>query len=102
MESRAEMDQRFGDAMKLLLQEMDTARSGPEGSEQQEWRVALEMLKQADRNLYINVSRKMLNHLCWSGVGEAEELLQSLSPHALETAEGEAADDLDIPDFLKG
>jgi len=83
--------------MKLLLQEMDTARSDAAESEQQEWRVALEMLRQADRNLHVNVSRKMLNHLCWSGVGEAEELLQSLSPHALEAAEGEAAEDWNHP-----
>jgi len=83
--------------MKLLLQEMDTARSESSGSEHGEWRVALEMLKQADRNLYVNVSRKMLNHLCWSGVKEAEELLHSLSPHALESATGEAAEDWNHP-----
>jgi len=79
--------------MRQLLQELDTARSEPEGDGSQEWRVALEMLKQADRTLYFNVSRKMLNHLCWNGVGEAEELLQSLSPHAVGMAEGEAAED---------
>ncbi len=83
--------------VKVLLQELDTARSESSGSEQQEWRVALEMLKQADRSLYVNVSRKMLNHLCWSGVKEAEELLQSLSPHAMETANGEAAEDWNHP-----
>jgi len=79
--------------MRLLLHELDTARSGPADEGPQEWRVALEMLKQADRTLYFNVSRKMLNHLCWNGVAEAEELLQSLSPHAVDRAEGEAAED---------
>jgi hypothetical protein len=79
--------------MRQLLQELDTARSEQTAGGTQEWRVALEMLKQADRTLYFNVSRKMLNHLCWNGVSEAEALLQSLSPHAADMAEGEAAED---------
>ncbi len=79
--------------MRALLQELDSARSESGENGPQEWRVALQMLKQADRALYFTVSRKMLNHLCWNGVGEAEELLQSLSPHAADRAEGEAAED---------
>ncbi|MFH1686549.1 MAG: PEP/pyruvate-binding domain-containing protein [bacterium] len=45
-----------------------------------EWRVVLQMLKQTDRSLYTGVSRKMLNHLCWSGIGAADKLMQSFTP----------------------
>jgi len=40
----------------------------------------LTMLKQTDSNLYHSISRKMLIHLCWSGVPEAEKVLESLNP----------------------
>jgi hypothetical protein len=38
------------------------------------WRVVLDLLKQTDRVLYFNIAHKMLNHLCWSGIHEAEAL----------------------------
>jgi hypothetical protein len=42
----------------------------------EEWRVVLQMLEQTDRGLYLRVVRRMLNHLCWSGVRDAESLLE--------------------------
>jgi pyruvate, water dikinase len=58
-------------------------------NENGEWRIVLQMLKQTDRNLYLSVSRKMLNHLCWSGVKEADELMKTFTPDTreLETSE---------------
>ncbi|MFI5144755.1 MAG: PEP/pyruvate-binding domain-containing protein, partial [Ignavibacteria bacterium] len=41
-----------------------------------EWKIAVEMLKETDHDLYQLISRKMMNFLCWSGVKEAEMLLQ--------------------------
>ncbi len=49
-------------------------------NENGEWWVVLKMLKQTDRNLYLSVSRKMLNHLCWSGVKEADQLMKTFTP----------------------
>jgi pyruvate, water dikinase len=43
-----------------------------------EWNAVLEMIRQTDHNLFLSLSRKMLNHLCVSGVAEADQLLQSL------------------------
>jgi hypothetical protein len=45
----------------------------------QGFRTVLELLRVTDQNLYRRVARKMLNHLAWSGVGEASELLLRLS-----------------------
>lgn len=41
-----------------------------------EWKIALGLLKETDQNLYRLIARKMMNFLCWSGIKEAEKLLQ--------------------------
>ena len=43
---------------------------------QGEWRVVLEFLRDTDPALLKRISRKLINHLSWSGVLEAKELLQ--------------------------
>jgi hypothetical protein len=42
----------------------------------QRWRVLLEFLARSDPGLLARLTRKMINHLCWSGDGGADELLQ--------------------------
>ncbi len=44
------------------------------------WRIVLQMLRQTDRGLHLSIARKMLNHLCLKGIGEADALLQTLTP----------------------
>jgi pyruvate, water dikinase len=41
-----------------------------------EWRIVLEFLRDTDQVLLQRISRKLINHLSWSGVTEAKELLQ--------------------------
>jgi predicted nucleotidyltransferase len=53
-----------------------------------EWRVILNLLHHTDRTLFENVSQKMLNHLCWSGVQEAEHLRSTLVPAELDFEAG--------------
>jgi hypothetical protein len=45
-----------------------------------EWWVVLDFLRQTDRALLGRLGRKMINHLCWNGVEEAERLLRSTVP----------------------
>ncbi|MBK7092712.1 MAG: nucleotidyltransferase domain-containing protein [bacterium] len=45
-----------------------------------EWKVILNFLWRTDRNLYLTISTKMLNYLCWSGVVDARELSQDYYP----------------------
>jgi hypothetical protein len=40
------------------------------------WWAILNLLKRTDPNLLTQISRKMINYLCWVGVKEAEKLLQ--------------------------
>lgn len=50
--------------------------TGAIGAEKQEWRVILDFLRETDPILLKRISRKLVNHLSWSGVHEARELLQ--------------------------
>jgi hypothetical protein len=43
---------------------------------QGEWRIVLEFLRDTDPALLKRISRKLINHLSWSGVQEARDLLQ--------------------------
>jgi pyruvate,water dikinase len=64
--------------MMKLSEEWVLAKDRWKESLHGEWRVVLEMLKQTDRQLYMSLSRKMLNYLSWSGIEEAEKLLRTL------------------------
>jgi len=83
--------------MKLILQGMESARQDASETGEREWKAVLEMLHKTDKNLYLKISRKMLNHLCWDGVRESEELLQSVSPEAVKYDEDERLGDWNIP-----
>lgn len=56
-----------------------------------EWQVVLNLLRYTDRNLFINLSEKMLNHLNWTGISEIEDI-------ALDSKKVK----LDVEDDLKG
>ncbi len=56
-------------------QDMSTSQSG-------EWQIILELLRRTDIDLFIRISRKMLNYLIWNGVEEAELLLQKFNPYS--------------------
>jgi len=60
--------------------------------ERRDWKVIVEMVRRSDGALFLRVSRKMLNYLCWVGVPDARELLQSISG-----ARGESAEDMNRP-----
>jgi len=40
------------------------------------WRIALAVLRNTDPNLFVRISRKMMNYLGWRGVPEARQLLR--------------------------
>jgi len=72
--------------MQNIVERWEGRQHDPKYHGSGEWQVVLQMLKQTDRALYISVARKMLNHMCWSGVKQAEELLLTSTPdpHQLE------------------
>lgn len=65
--------------MKELITGLHSAQRDISDKNKSEWQVIIELLKKTDRNLYVSISQKMLNHLCWTGVNEAEDLLKRTS-----------------------
>lgn len=64
--------------LKHVFDEWNETKGGTKyESTKDEWRIALDLLKETDNNLYQLISRKMLNYLCWNGIREAEHLMES-------------------------
>jgi len=83
--------------MKQVFQEYQTARGDLTGHEAEEWRMALNFLRETNKNLYLDISRRMLNFLSWRGIHEAEQLLQK-SVGGLRAKDERAATDENRPD----
>jgi len=68
---------------RQLLEVMQGVRESKHTSRRRgrEWSAILDLLGHTDQSLLMRVARKMINHLCWSGVKEAGELLQDFRPH---------------------
>ncbi len=57
-----------------------------------EWKILLELLRKTDRILFLRISQKMLNYLCWTGVSEAQKLVQYYAPDTQESEDELLAD----------
>lgn len=66
--------------LKSSLKEWEIAVKGVPTDRPQSWWVIIEFLRYTDRDLLVRLSRKMLNHLCWNGIEEAQHLLQGFEP----------------------
>ncbi len=66
-----------------------------------EWRVILNLLRSTDQNLFMLVSRKMANHLCWSGIEEAAQLLVAFGEEHSRGRRGELSEDQNRPSQRK-
>ena len=64
--------------LRTLVQDWRSAQDALAQSGTHEWRVAVNLLRRTDKELYVRLSRKMANHLSWSGVAEAPSLLHGL------------------------
>jgi pyruvate, water dikinase len=61
--------------LRLLYDEMsEERRSAVESKES--WRIALDLLRNTDQNLFLRISRQMINYLGWRGIPEARALIQ--------------------------
>lgn len=65
--------------LKAAFSGMQAAMESP-SREKREWWVVLDFLRGTDPALLRRISRKMINHLTWTGVQEARELLQRFVP----------------------
>ncbi len=65
--------------LKMVFNKWETTKQDFSEKREGEWKVVLELLKRTDPDLFMRISRKMLNHLVWQGIAEAENLLQEFS-----------------------
>ncbi len=62
--------------LRDMFQNWQTVQQDMSEKRMEEWRVIVDLLHRTDQNLYIRISRKMINYLSWQGVNEAQQLLQ--------------------------
>ena len=62
--------------MEQVLREWNTKHGASKNNgTYKEWMVIVDLLQRTDQNMLLNICKKMINHLCWSGIKEAEEVL---------------------------
>ncbi|MBM4166858.1 MAG: pyruvate, phosphate dikinase [Ignavibacteria bacterium] len=66
----------FHKNLQRTLGAWETAHSDKDDSGKKEWQIIIDLLKKTNVNLFLRISRKLLNHLAWIGIGEARNLLQ--------------------------
>ncbi len=84
--------------LRGVFQEWQNARDTLTRPGVQEWRIALNLLRATDQELFLRISRKMANHLSWSGFTEAQSLLQGLGRRE---DEGGAVAEMNQPSQLR-
>jgi pyruvate,water dikinase len=74
--------------MKATIQDDITGRLDIAKNGVGEWQVVLDLLRRTDKNLYTVILQRMLNHMCWSGLSEAEELRNAATTGEVSTRNG--------------
>ena len=69
--------------LKQIFDKWETTKHAFSGQQPGEWKIILELLKRTDTDVYLRISRKMLNHLVWKGITEANDLLQEFNPYTV-------------------
>jgi len=65
--------------IRQIIQELETSSQDVDSKEKGEWSTIIKMIKLTDRSLYEKIARKILNHLCWSGIAEAEKYAETMN-----------------------
>lgn len=62
--------------LQRMSQMVATAKENIEAFTGGGWRIVVNLINRTDPDLFLRISRKMNNYLCWKGVREAEAILQ--------------------------
>ena len=63
--------------LEPVFQELHAQRSSGDRGKN-DWRIVMDMLRVTDQDLFLRISRRMLNYLCYIGIPDAREVLQSM------------------------
>ncbi len=64
--------------LQHLLNDIKQVKSKRKVDATREWRIAIDLANRTDGELYIKLTRKMINYLSWKGIIEAVEILQKI------------------------
>lgn len=64
--------------LRQVIQSLESSPDRKHKESEDEWHYIVDLLRRTDYNLFIRISRKMLNWLCWKGVPGAGALLQQV------------------------
>jgi pyruvate, water dikinase len=65
--------------MKQMFNDWQSVKTNLSDHRRPEWRGVIDMLRQTDQNLFLSISHKLLNHLCWTGIEDAKKLARYYS-----------------------
>jgi pyruvate,water dikinase len=63
--------------LRCLVEGVQSAREELTKVTEHRWRVVLELLRRTDQDLFHRIAQKMLNQLCWHGIGPAQQLVRA-------------------------
>ncbi|MCF7811744.1 nucleotidyltransferase domain-containing protein [bacterium] len=69
--------------MRRIIDDVERVESGNVDKKTKEWRLIIEMFQHMDSDLFVRITHKMLNFLCWNGINEANEVLKRISSDEL-------------------
>ena len=69
---------RLGDFIQHKILRKVIGDAHQDDKQKSEWRIVLDMSRRMDQDLFIRITHKMLNYLCWNGIEEANEILQKI------------------------
>ena len=66
--------------LKVVFNKWESTKQDFSEKRTGEWKIILELIKRSDPDVFLRISRKMLNYLLWKGIAEAGEVLQKFIP----------------------
>jgi pyruvate, water dikinase len=82
--------------LKVVFNKWETTKQDFSEKQTGEWKIILELIKRSDPDVFLRISRKMLNYLLWKGIAEADVLLQKFIP-LLRYSDNDIVGEINVP-----
>ncbi len=86
--------------LNSIRKQLTNASEGVGGSGADRWRGPVDVLRRSDRQLFLKVATKMVNHLCWAGVEGAQEILDQM--YVIPNPADDQTGEVNIPGPVRG
>ena len=86
--------------LSSIRQQLTNASEGVGGGGADRWKGPVDVLRRSDRQLFLRISTKMVNHLCWAGVEGAQEILDQM--YGDQTTSDDPTGEVNVPGPVRG